>query len=156
MIPLADSYLYVEPIYLQADQSQLPELQRVIVVNGEQVAMEGTLEDSLRSVFAAAPPQTGVAATALAPPPASGSAAGPPPPAAATPAAGSTGTAVGPAPSPTATDLPGLVREASQDYDLAQQRLRQGDFAGYQDQLQRMKAALDRLSQLTGTPAPAR
>jgi hypothetical protein len=48
------------------------------------------------------------------------------------------------------------VREASQDYDLAQQRLRQGDFAGYQDQLQRMKAALDRLSQLTGTPAPAR
>jgi uncharacterized membrane protein (UPF0182 family) len=156
MIPLADSYLYVEPIYLQADQSQLPELQRVIVVNGEQVAMEGTLEDSLRSVFAAAPPQTGVAATALAPPPASGSAAGPPPPVAATPAAGSTGTAVGPAPSPTATDLPGLVREASQDYDLAQQRLRQGDFAGYQDQLQRMKAALDRLSQLTGTPAPAR
>lgn len=155
MIPLADSYLYVEPIYLQAEQSQLPELQRVIVVNGEQVAMEDTLQSSLRSVFAAAPPSSGVAATALAPP-AAGPPPGPAPPATATPGAASTVTAAGPPAAPTATDVPGLVREASQDYDLAQQRLRQGDFAGYQDQLQRMKAVLDRLSQVAGTPVAGR
>jgi uncharacterized protein len=160
MIPLAGSYLYVEPIYLQAEQSQLPELQRVIVVNGEQVAMEGTLQDSLRSVFAGVPPSTTVP-TALSPP-APGAIASPAPPnaasatAAAQPATAATSIAGSSAPGPVATDVPGLIQEASQDYDIAQQRLRQGDFAGYGDALQRMKAALDRLSQLAGTPAAAR
>ncbi|HTE85826.1 MAG TPA: UPF0182 family protein [Dehalococcoidia bacterium] len=156
MIPLAGSYLYVEPIYLQAEQSQLPELQRVIVVNGEQVAMEANLEDSLRAVFANAPPTTGTAVTSLAPASGPPPAPGPAPPAAATPGAVATPAAVSSSAAPAATDVAGLVSEASQDYDLAQQRLRQGDFAGYQQALQQMKAALDRLVQISGTPTPGR
>ena len=40
MIPIEDSFLFVEPIYLQAEKSPLPELKRVIVANGNAIAME--------------------------------------------------------------------------------------------------------------------
>lgn len=155
LIPIAGSYLYVEPIYLQAQQSQLPQLQRVVVVNGQQIAMEPTLEDSLNVVFSNAPPT--LPTTAGVPASASASvgavtATVTPAPAASPPAA--TGTAATGVPTPTATDVPGLAREAQDDYDRAQQRLRQGDLAGYQQELARMKAALDRLAQLAGTPHP--
>jgi uncharacterized membrane protein (UPF0182 family) len=170
MIPLADSYLYVEPIYLEAQQSQLPQLQRVVVVNGQQIAMEPTLQDSLNVVFGLEAPTLPTATSgptnAKTPAPA-GTAASPTPAAsvAATAAAASPTTAAVTAPltaptlpagvpTPTATDAPGLAREASADYDRAQQLLRQGDFAGYQQALQQMKAALDRLVQLSATPAP--
>ncbi len=51
MIPVGDSFLYVEPIYLQAETSRLPELKRVVVVNGNAIAMEPTFEDALDVVF---------------------------------------------------------------------------------------------------------
>ncbi|MEX2031451.1 MAG: UPF0182 family protein, partial [Dehalococcoidia bacterium] len=44
MIPVGSSFLYVEPIYLQANNSRLPELVRVVVANGNQIAMEPTLD----------------------------------------------------------------------------------------------------------------
>ena len=164
MIPLADSYLYVEPIYLEAQQSQLPQLQRVVVVNGQQIAMEATLQDSLNVVFGLQAPTLPTAtapANGKAPTLASGTATPTPAPTTAAPATLAPATvAVGaptlPAgvPTPSATDAAGIAREASADYDRAQQLLRQGDFAGYQQQLEQMKAALDRLIQLTGTPGP--
>jgi uncharacterized membrane protein (UPF0182 family) len=147
MIPLANSYLYVEPIYLQAEQSQLPELQRVIVVNGERIAMETTLDASLAAVFQAAPAAAGVTATTATPPANSAPATATPGPAtAATPAAGVA--------TPAATDIAGLVKEASDHYNAAQQQLRQGNLAGYQQELEQMKAVLDRLAQVSGTPHP--
>ncbi|MCK4260827.1 MAG: UPF0182 family protein [Halanaerobiales bacterium] len=51
IIPIKDSILYVEPIYLQSQQSQLPELKRVIVVYGNEVAMETTLQGALSKIF---------------------------------------------------------------------------------------------------------
>ena len=47
MIPVGSSFLYVEPIYLQAQSSSLPELARVVVANGNDIAMEPTLERAL-------------------------------------------------------------------------------------------------------------
>ena len=153
MIPIANSYLYVEPVYLQAEQSQLPELQRVIVVDGEQIAMETTLAGSLSAALngiaptpvAAGPPTRSASAT-------NAGATAPPAPNA-TAAAAAPSAAAGGAPAPTATDVAGLAREASADYDQAQQQLRQGNLAGYQQAIDRMKAVLDRIVQLSGTPA---
>lgn len=54
VIPIEQSLLYVEPLYLLAERSELPELRRVLVAFGDSVAMGNTLEDALRSVFAAA------------------------------------------------------------------------------------------------------
>lgn len=47
MIPIGSSFLYVEPIYLQAASSSLPELARVVVANGNDIVMEPTLERAL-------------------------------------------------------------------------------------------------------------
>ena len=51
MIPIASSLMYVEPLYLQAESSQLPELKRVIVSYGNQIAMEKDLSTALLAVF---------------------------------------------------------------------------------------------------------
>ena len=51
-IPINQSILYVEPIYLQADtENSIPEVKRVIVAYGDQVVMEQTLEESLNKIF---------------------------------------------------------------------------------------------------------
>ena len=51
MIPIGNSFLYIEPIYLQASTSRLPELQRVVVANGDRIAMEPTFQQALDVVF---------------------------------------------------------------------------------------------------------
>ena len=40
VIPIEDSLVYVEPLYLQAESSQLPELKRIIVSYDKKIAME--------------------------------------------------------------------------------------------------------------------
>ncbi len=50
VIPIGNSLLYVEPLYLQAETGQLPELKRVIVASGEHVVMADTLHEALASV----------------------------------------------------------------------------------------------------------
>ena len=56
VIPVDRAILYVEPIFLQAESSQLPELRRVIVAYGNQIAMTETLAASLAQVMGAASP----------------------------------------------------------------------------------------------------
>jgi len=51
VIPVKDSLIYVEPLYLQAEQGKMPELSRVIVAHGDHVVMERTLEASLEKIF---------------------------------------------------------------------------------------------------------
>ncbi|NEO27139.1 MAG: COG1615 family transporter, partial [Kamptonema sp. SIO4C4] len=51
VIPINTSLLYVEPIYLRAEQGELPELRRVIVAYDEQVVMEETLDEALAVIF---------------------------------------------------------------------------------------------------------
>ncbi len=51
VIPIEDSLLYVEPVYLEATNSSIPEVKRVIVVYGEDIAYEATLAGALESMF---------------------------------------------------------------------------------------------------------
>ncbi|MDR1997694.1 MAG: UPF0182 family protein [Candidatus Margulisbacteria bacterium] len=55
LVPLANSFLYIEPIYLQATASKLPELKRIAVANGDALAMTPTLRDSLNVLTGLAP-----------------------------------------------------------------------------------------------------
>jgi len=47
VVPVEDSVVYVEPLYLQAEQSAIPELTRVIVAYGDVVVMERDLRTAL-------------------------------------------------------------------------------------------------------------
>ncbi len=51
VIPLEDSILYIEPLYIQAETGQMPELKRVLVSDGERVVMEEDLESALVALF---------------------------------------------------------------------------------------------------------
>jgi uncharacterized membrane protein (UPF0182 family) len=51
VIPIEDAFLYVEPVYLRAEDSEIPQLQRVIASDGGRVAMEPTLRGALEAVL---------------------------------------------------------------------------------------------------------
>ncbi|HEY9808709.1 MAG TPA: UPF0182 family protein [Halomicronema sp.] len=51
VIPIENSLLYVEPLYLEATQNSLPTLVRVIVAYENSIAMAETLEQALEAVF---------------------------------------------------------------------------------------------------------
>jgi uncharacterized protein len=68
-VPIEESLLYVQPLYMAAQRGRLPELKRVIAAYGERISMEETLESSLQKIFGGGPvdaavPPTGVAAKA--------------------------------------------------------------------------------------------
>ncbi|MFL6274545.1 MAG: UPF0182 family protein [Blastocatellia bacterium] len=66
VIPLADSLLYVEAFYLQAEgtQSKLPELRQVAIATQDRLAYGRTFEEALRALF----PELGPSAKPSAPP----------------------------------------------------------------------------------------
>lgn len=51
VIPIEQSLLYVEPIYLEAEENSLPTLVRVIVAYDNEIVMRNTLEDALEEIF---------------------------------------------------------------------------------------------------------
>ncbi|SJZ38264.1 UPF0182 family membrane protein [Selenihalanaerobacter shriftii] len=58
VIPIEQSILYVEPIYLQANQSQLPQMKRVIVAYGDELVMTRNLDAAFAKIFeSTAPPE---------------------------------------------------------------------------------------------------
>jgi len=121
LIPIGKSNLYVEPVFLQAETGGLPQLKRVIVVAGEQIAMEPTLDESIAAIFGAEAPPTEPVAKPPAPVEAE---------------------------EPVAAGIASLIAEAQQHYNQAQQYLKAGDWAGYGEELDALKAVLDRLAEL--------
>ncbi|MFC2002663.1 UPF0182 family protein [Chloroflexota bacterium] len=122
LIPLGKSILYVEPVFLEAETGGIPELKRVIVVAGEQIAMEPTLRESIAAIFGAeAPPPEPVVK----------------PPASAEPE------------KPVTADIANLIEEAQRHYDQAQQYLKAGDWSGYGKEQEALRAVLDRLKELS-------
>jgi hypothetical protein len=127
-----NSVLYVEPLYLAAEAGGgLPQLKRVIVAYSDHVVMEDTLDAALSKIF------SGVVTTTEALPP-------PPGTAAPTPAK---------PPGAAPVDIQALIREANQHYQRAMQLQRQGDWAGYGEEIKKLGEVLNRLA---STPPAAR
>ncbi len=51
VIPVENSFLYVEPVFLLADNVEIPQLQRVIVAIGDNIAMQPTIEQAIYEIF---------------------------------------------------------------------------------------------------------
>jgi uncharacterized membrane protein (UPF0182 family) len=124
-IPLDQSLIYVQPLYLAAaEQGALPELRRVIVAHGNQIAMEATLESSLLRIFG------GRIASV---PPAPATAAGAP----------GTGTAA----PPTSFADRATAQRAWEAWTRSQEALRRGDWAAYGSEQKRLEDALRSLAE---------
>lgn len=50
IVPIADTLLYVEPLFLQAEQGEIPELKRVIVGTGHDLVMGSTFQEALAAL----------------------------------------------------------------------------------------------------------
>ncbi len=110
-IPIETSLLYVQPLYLAAEKGSLPELKRVIVAFGNQIAMEENLEQSLQRIFGGKPAPGPVLQPAVATP-------------------------QGP------TTEKELARQALAHFQRSQELLRQGNWAGYGDELKKVEDLL--------------
>src|SRR6185436_14911588 len=67
VIPIEESLIYVQPLYLRAQGGRIPELKRVIVAHESRVAMEETLEAGLARLFGSGPAAPRVVAAVEAP-----------------------------------------------------------------------------------------
>lgn len=67
VIPIEESLLYVQPIYLRAEGGRIPELKRVVVAYQNRVVMEETLEEGLARLFGGQVPRTVLAGAPVEP-----------------------------------------------------------------------------------------
>jgi hypothetical protein len=120
VIPIEESLLYVQPLYLQSEGGRIPELKRVVVAYQNQVVMGETLDGALSQMFGGSATAAPRAATA------SVTAAGGPA-VASDPAAGA------------------LIAEARRHYEAAIQAQRDGDWARYGEEIRQLGVVLQRL-----------
>jgi hypothetical protein len=123
MIPIADSLLYIQPLYVQSARNSFPELQGVIAVYGKQAALgtggtdnnaQEALQDALTQVFQA--------------------------PVSTTPGGGGT----------VSPQVQNLLADAQQAYQQATADLAAGQLGAYQNDITRMENDLQTIRQLTG------
>lgn len=138
IIPIEDSLLYVRPLYVTSRQTRVPEFKKAIVVQGDRIAMEDTLQAALAKVFGAAPAtleETRAPANA-------GGASTPPAP----PAPGASGAIPASTPTPPA-DAAGLLDQANAAFTRADEALRAGDLGRYQSEV---RAGIDLVRRARG------
>jgi uncharacterized membrane protein (UPF0182 family) len=121
VIPIKESLIYVQPLYLRAVTGKIPELRRVIVVAENRIAMEPTLDASLVRVFGNAPPS---------------GAAGPRQTLTGTPVTDDRQATVGAQ----------LNAQAKMHYDRMLQAQRDGDWARFGEELKQLGSVIERLS----------
>jgi len=55
LVPVEESLLFVQPVYVESEATRIPELEKVIVSFEGRVALEDTLQEALDALFGAAP-----------------------------------------------------------------------------------------------------
>ncbi len=65
--PIENSFLYIVPVYLQAEGTNFPQLKRVIAVTADKVVMEPTLDEAINGLFAMQQPVEAVEGSAQPP-----------------------------------------------------------------------------------------
>jgi uncharacterized membrane protein (UPF0182 family) len=135
VVPIGDSFLYFEPLYLQSSTTQgLPQLKAVLMTDASgqtTVAYQPTLQAALAQLIGEAPPTQITTGTT-------------------SPTQGtqlpSTGTV--------SPQVANLINQANQQYANAQAALRQGDLATYANDMQQVGSLLQQAASLTSGVAP--
>jgi uncharacterized membrane protein (UPF0182 family) len=117
VIPIEESLLYVQPLYLQAQGGRIPELKRVVIAYQNRVVMQETLEGGLTELFGGSTRPRNE----------------PAPPVAAGGVAADTG-------------FRALVGEARRAYEAALDAQRSIDWARYGEEFRRLGEVLDQLA----------
>jgi uncharacterized membrane protein (UPF0182 family) len=138
VIPIGDAIVYVEPLYLQAETSAIPEMKRVIVASGENVVMENNLEASVAALLArgatVADSDAEQGATREE-------------------SAAEEVEAARSEPSPAITDLAGLILQARLHEEAASEAMSRGDWEAFGREMAALQKSLDQLTLLAAEEA---
>ena len=124
VLPIADSILYVQPLFLENPQARIPELARVAVVMGERTAFDRTLSGALGQLLSIDIPDSLREDEGVDP--------------------GAPG-----APD-TEADALVLLERAIEAFERADQLLRQGNLAGYEREILAARRLLERAFEASG------
>ncbi|HEX7398497.1 MAG TPA: UPF0182 family protein [Candidatus Limnocylindrales bacterium] len=150
VVPVQDSIIYLEPIYLQSTGSAIPEFTKIVVASPTKIVWGDTLSEALSALL------SGTGST----PSPSPTPGGPSPSPGVSPTPGASATPVpsgGPDVTPRPDDVKALVSYANTHFELAQAALRAGDFATYGVEIAKVQATLRQLGVVvvpSPTPAP--
>jgi len=134
VIPIGRSLLYVEPIYLRAVSSPMPELRLVVLAVQDKIGYGKTFEEAMTNLFGEASK-----AAAERPEPEKGK------PQEAAPAPG-------PSPAASVADKDALIQQAIQEFDDYQRLTAQGKLAEAGQKLAQHKRTLEELKRLSSKP----
>jgi uncharacterized membrane protein (UPF0182 family) len=136
VIPIGQSLLYVEPIYLKAERSPMPELRLVVLATQDRLAYGNNFDDALNNLFgeAAKAPATGQKPTSPEAKPS------------ASPQASPSATPTG------APNVQQLISRAIQEFNDYQQLTSEGKLAEAGKKLEEHKRTLEELRKATGKP----
>ncbi len=118
VIPIEESVLYVQPLYLRAEGGRIPELKRVVVAYQNRVVMRETLEEGLAELFGGSSEIRRAPAVAA---------------------------AVAAQPAETDTELSTVLEEVRRRYQAALQAQRELDWARYGEEMRQLGEALGKL-----------
>jgi uncharacterized membrane protein (UPF0182 family) len=130
VVPIEESILYVQPIYLAGDVGALPEFKKAIVVFGDRIVMRDTLPEALAAIFGDAPPVE------------DGEEPG-------------DGDGEEPGDGQLPGDVQSLLEEAGAAFERADQALRDGDLAAYQQEVENAQRLIDEARSLLADDEPA-
>ncbi|MEO7229569.1 MAG: UPF0182 family protein, partial [Candidatus Limnocylindrales bacterium] len=129
VVPVGDTLIYLQPVYLQSTSSSFPEFQRIVVASPTTVVWGESLAQALEQLVGSGSTVTPTPRPTVGP--------------SATPGVG------------VPTDVAGLIAYANTHFEAAQRALRNGDFATYGSEIELVRQALAQLDVLAGaTPAP--
>jgi uncharacterized protein len=138
VIPIENSIVYVEPLFIENPQARIPELAQVAVVMGDRVVMEPTLDRAMRVLVGADDPDSPFAGVDPDLP----------------------DETVGDPDDPDAEepedtrDADELIEDALAMFAEADEALRDGDLAGYQNAVREAQQLLEQAAQMRGLEAP--
>ena len=125
VIPVGNALLYVQPVYVSSAANAIPELKRVLVVNGGEIGIGSTLQAALDETLGGQ----------VVPPPDGGGGGG----------GGGTGGGT------TDERVRALLQEAVGHFEAADAALRAGDLATYQEEIGKAQVAIAQAAELSGT-----
>jgi len=144
VIPIGRSLLYVEPVYLQAQRSPMPELRLVVLAIQERLGYGQSFDEAMANLFGDA----GKAPTVVGSPPSTAPGTAPP---SASPADGKT--VPNPSPAPVAVEtVQRLILKAVQEFDDYQRLTSQGKHGEAGQKLEQHKRTLEELKRLGSKP----
>ncbi len=138
VMPLGNSFLYVEPLYLQSESSALPELKRVIVASPTRIIMRETLSEALAALVDAKIPDNAVVTEEDAGNTATEEEF---------PEASTNDTVT----APIDATVEELINSANTHFEAAEAAQRAGDWTTYGRELEALEQDLNRLMEMSGT-----